>query len=450
MRHGVKISLSLLLTLCIMALCIMPCFAVGLALDAIDIWSIGLQAYNDSHGVITYYTTNGYFNNNTPEFSQSTYQQLWNNLFNEYRTYDSTQAAIDAWADTYANSVLPFGTPIDGSDIIHLAIELKPAVVEWYDNFANWLLGVKMGVPSDSGHYHTSGSFANNNISSINGEPEAGTMLLMPQCDGTASGVVTNGYPLTSASGGSYYWATNVPDVFAFYYRPAGGYGDIVLVSKNSSMLGYRVWYNGNGLNTFSNIQSYRNDYYYIDTQFYTTYQWLSNNSGLPSFENLNSGLEYFVGNYEASSGSSAIALAPKQKVRDNNGDIYIPQPSDINYVPEGINVPTNIEYSPSNSSTDNLTDILDKIIEQTSPWDLADSITPSPVTSPFIPFNLPSFNFNFSGIWHYVVSWIGSLRSGFAFISSCWSALPYQMIIPIYASAVVVIVIGTYKRFFT
>lgn len=56
---------------------------------------------------------------------------------------------------------------------------------------------------------------------------------------------------------------------------------------------------------------------------------------------------------------------------------------------------------------------------------------------------------FGFSGIWHYVVSWVGSMAAGAAVIWSIWNGLPAAMVIPVYATAVIVIVVGLWRRFF-
>lgn len=72
-----------------------------------------------------------------------------------------------------------------------------------------------------------------------------------------------------------------------------------------------------------------------------------------------------------------------------------------------------------------------------------------SEVFTPLLPTTLPSFDFNFSSIWHYVREWVTSLRSFFTVLFSVWAALPYAIVVPVYATAVIVIVLGVYKRFF-
>lgn len=56
---------------------------------------------------------------------------------------------------------------------------------------------------------------------------------------------------------------------------------------------------------------------------------------------------------------------------------------------------------------------------------------------------------FGFPSIWHYVVSWVGSLAPWLATMFTIWNGLPASMVIPVYATAVIVIVIGMYRRFF-
>ena len=54
----------------------------------------------------------------------------------------------------------------------------------------------------------------------------------------------------------------------------------------------------------------------------------------------------------------------------------------------------------------------------------------------------------NFLGIWHYVVDWMNSIAAGTAAIKSIFSILPYAMVVPIYATLVIVIVLGLLSKF--
>lgn len=73
----------------------------------------------------------------------------------------------------------------------------------------------------------------------------------------------------------------------------------------------------------------------------------------------------------------------------------------------------------------------------------------PSEVFVPLLPVTIPSFNFNLAGIWHYVREWVASLGAWFSMVFTIWSHLPYAIVVPVYATAVIVIVLGVYKRFF-
>lgn len=149
--------------------------------------------------------------------------------------------------------------------------------------------------------------------------------------------------------------------------------------------------------------------------------------------------------------------------------NVYIPDNTDVNYIPDAVSVPLDIPWDDTlfGDGTGVLTDAQSEAITGTvssaivdSPvktLELADTanppadpIDPSPVDIPLLPFlDLPSFNFNLSGIWHYVREWVASLGAWFTLTFSVWQSLPYAIVVPVYASAVVVIVLGVYKRFF-
>lgn len=77
------------------------------------------------------------------------------------------------------------------------------------------------------------------------------------------------------------------------------------------------------------------------------------------------------------------------------------------------------------------------------------DTGDPSEVFVPLLPITLPDFNFSLSGIWYYVVRWVESIGSWISLMFTVWASLPYAFVAPVYASAVIVIVLGVYKRFF-
>lgn len=65
------------------------------------------------------------------------------------------------------------------------------------------------------------------------------------------------------------------------------------------------------------------------------------------------------------------------------------------------------------------------------------------------LPSYLSSLAGKFAGIWHYVITWVSSLGAWLSMMYGVWNGLPYAMVVPVYASAVIVIVVGMYRRFF-
>lgn len=153
--------------------------------------------------------------------------------------------------------------------------------------------------------------------------------------------------------------------------------------------------------------------------------------------------------------------------IPDNTAPDYVPAPRRITTtmpVPDGINIPlpegiTTPEYGVPYPITDPATlndlvpELWDNLVAndvglQDAPDPVGPS-NPSEVYIPLLPVTLPSFNFNFSGIWHYVREWVSSLGAWFTMVFTVWQNLPYAIVVPVYASAVIVIVLGVYKRFF-
>lgn len=176
-----------------------------------------------------------------------------------------------------------------------------------------------------------------------------------------------------------------------------------------------------------------------------------------------------YFGSYDPtniSTGSNALDIRPYvgDAVPQN---VYIPDNEDVNYQPVAVEIPLDINWDDSlfGDGIDTLTDaqaeaitntLSDTIVQSdTKTLELADTANP-PVSSgvdtfhsvlPFV--DLPSFQFNFSGIWHYVREWVSSLGAWLTTMFTIWNGLPYAIVVPVYASAVIVIVLGVYKRFF-
>lgn len=106
------------------------------------------------------------------------------------------------------------------------------------------------------------------------------------------------------------------------------------------------------------------------------------------------------------------------------------------------------IEYSPS--ATNEGTDAYEYTKADAIPEDIPTNPDISTYELPLIGINFPAnWSLNLHGIWYYVRQWIASIASFVGWIFSVYSNLPYAMVVPIYATAVIVIVLGIYKRFF-
>lgn len=124
--------------------------------------------------------------------------------------------------------------------------------------------------------------------------------------------------------------------------------------------------------------------------------------------------------------------------------------------LPEGVSTPEyGVPYPITDASTLNqiVPDLWENLVAnevgiQEAPEPVTPSV-PSEVYIPFLPVALPNFNFSLSGIWHYVREWIASLGAWFTMVLTVWNNLPYAMVVPVYATMVVLIVLGVYKRFF-
>lgn len=146
--------------------------------------------------------------------------------------------------------------------------------------------------------------------------------------------------------------------------------------------------------------------------------------------------------------------------------NVYIPDNTDVNYSPTDVAIPLDIPWDNTlfGDGDGILTDAQSAAAAHAADDAIADSVektltiadtenpevpAPGEVYVPFLPVTLPNFNFNLSGIWHYVREWISSLGAWFATVLTVWASLPYAMVVPVYATLVVVIVLGVYKRFF-
>lgn len=389
-------------------------------------------------------------------------------LYNNYSQSASdpvTLAAIGA-AAVAAGAIAVIYDAITGKGYIQLYQE---QYVSSLDGFWDYTLNDLGFLRSDDGHYYW-----------LEGQPEVAVVSvsefpLLP--------VTEANYNSTSSSGlflcnNSYNWSIYVgsssSDVFCFLYLDSNSSYNICFVSPSSSSSGHLAI---SPISSFTNIQ-FSVNLYGSYSGAYGAFSSVSNvTSGVPIFNSLSDGLSAFDDRVNR---ALKIVAEPSVYIGDplmNPEFIEYPDPSSPDYAPRPATIQTNVEWDPewgpdpvSNptpgvpypitdaSTLNNLVpDLWSQIVSNSvsveapqpdvSPDD--PGLSPSEVFIPFLPVTLPSFNFSLSGIWHYVVTWVQSLGSWFSTMFTVWAALPYAMTVPVYATAVVVIVLGVYKRFF-
>lgn len=309
----------------------------------------------------------------------------------------------------------------------------------------------------------------------------------------TSKGLVSNGPPvnlgMVTVSGGF-----NITDLIPFYAGSPTSKDDVLLLTEMSEGVGWSgVWYNTNiDLHTLpssipfyvfavpqgeNNIDGY-NLYFACSINWYTSGYRIAIRSRSPgagygstqigynptivqdSYSNL-----YYVASPYNNNWVADVTYAPIYSSLSDGlnaisvGDLDV----DLVFSPGVISIPQTEEgestsiYVPGLTVTD-FPSVSDHILSESLVGDLEASYTDTPVESQVsipeisIPtlfqFQIPNFVSLF-GIWHYVVDWVHSLGSFAGTVFSIWSSLPYAMVLPVYASAVVVIVLGMYRRFF-
>lgn len=278
--------------------------------------------------------------------------------------------------------------------------------------------------------------------------------------------IVSNGYWIKDWSDSNHYYAmSSMNNTFVFV---STGDNRIYFVNQSPFYLKY-----ANGTNTVDTMNNnITADNYYRG--------WMNNggqliNPDIPVYSSWSSGISAYNGYVP-----SNIEVSPSNYIGDpltNPLEITIPDPYSPSYDPQPKRITTTIPWNPDwgdplpdGVSTPEygvpypITDpsilneavpaIWDSIVSdgveiQDSPEPVDPAPGPSEVYIPFLPVTLPSFQFSLSGIWHYVTAWVASLGAWFSLVFMTWSYLPYAISVPVYATAVIVIVLGVYKRFF-
>lgn len=450
-----KVVAVVLIVILVIALCAPVFAAEAVAITSAEIFGSLASTYAASRGLEVVTSQNGVASSVTSPMPSDVARSLWNPAYAMYANGIPQAMTIDDWADWASSRVSISVAPAGNVTPTKTTFQLADDLVEWFDNYFTHLLSVELGVPSESGVYHTSGNFFNSTVSQIAASEFSFSWygVEIPAVDvGT---VVASSVNMVVKS-----LISSAP---VFGYCVNNGYY-LYFVSSEPFIIS--VGFGGNNVtpvvNSY-NTGTYEFQYAVVDFRPYS-YGYTLPNVPLPSGA---SRLPQ-VGDPDviisSSTDSALIQLRPSDKYNEglkdgtgktlDKGDVYIPDPTATDYQADTLTGTWSIPYE--DAFVGELDQVLAKVKELVNSNDTIlelDKTAPDPVSIPFLPpgglNELPSFDFSLSGIWHYVVSWIGSIRSGAALIASVWSSLPYAMLVPIWASAVIVIVLGMYKRFF-
>lgn len=409
------------------------CFATPVSLGGIDFFTAAFQTFIEICGLTTVVSSNGVSSSSSDPYSQLQLTDQYQSLFDEYQASISSTDSISDWYTTYKDSIY---VNIDSETSV-ISPTIDAQLSEWFSAFTGWILEDKYNaVRTDSGFSHTAGTFDSPLVStgsfSLNGLPLQQAYVGLPIVVNYYGGTTLNITQLTAPSP-VYMWTT-----------PDSGTVSSLSLSSGFSYTTQPFGYGG-PLNTGTVV---------IDG---VTYYWGTSTlvsrilSGLPvlSFRS-----DQIPTDVVASDAVEVISLRPKDKY--NEDAIPVPNVESDTYIPQALEgeysdaITGALEGVVNPSIDDILQAVLDAVTENTEviAEERVDPAPVNPVMPPFMPFDLPSFDFNLSGIWYYVVRWVNSIGSGAALLFNVFANIPAALFYPVFGSAVVVIVIGVWKRF--
>lgn len=395
-----------------------------------------ITAYGASYGV-------------SMTFDVSSADGIGEGVHDLWEQYRADAAQNNVTVSDYSNLAASVFPTLWSKTFNYITANLDASTVGEVDGFWNWLLSGPAEMTKVDNSYYEWTVNNQNTVTPINVFLASTDYLngLQVIKDAIPISFLSGGNTFTITLNGTYYPST---PIYATYTTD----NYIFLLSKSSYNLHYS-W----GINqSLSSVGNWYERDFSIDSgsspftngkTFNEMYSWMQNSS------NSNPTLTEVV--------DKSISVAPY--VGDAvPQDVYIPDNEDVNYQPVGVAIPLDVLWDDSlfgdgtasltDAQSEAVTDALSDVITQSDvqTLELADTVDPTPpgteVYIPLLPVQLPSFNFSFSGIWHYVVTWVGSLGSWLSLMFSVWNSLPYAIVVPVYASAVVVIILGTLKRF--
>lgn len=386
---------------------------------------------------------------------------------NNVPTYDSL--AITMWADVYTKVGNNVGIFIDDT------------VMPFIDAFWNWLLSGPAEMQKVDDYYQWQIDVQTGEVNPINvySDYNIGLVPLISNYTTLSTQEIYNlSKPVYHQATSNYRIFCSNGTMAVVAYNPAGNPYQILVGASVQDSYSYTTRYylasydnawHFSGPNNFtynSSSQSLGNGRYIYTGNYNSLYTSSNVTFDVPMYESytdaLNALKNYFI--------DPAYAVGDQLSVRPYIGDsvpqdVFIPDNDDVNYAPlpyvGGLDIPwDNTLYGDgSGTLTDAQSEAISGVVDDAitnsleKTLTLAETDNPSPPVSevyiPLLPVELPNFNFSLSGIWHYVVSWVQSLGAWLSLMFQAWAVLPSAITIPVYASAVIVIVLGVYKRFF-
>lgn len=464
--HYTKLLIVIVTILSMVFVLCAPCFSAEVAIiEAVDAFGAIYSAYLVARGLDPIVSANGILSDGTSPLPVSSWRDLWEQNWDIYGSLiDENTTDLVSWAEGYlaglsaskknSNGSSPSPSP-DPNDNGIIGLQFSAELIEFFDKITCNILNDKFDLSYDvnaGGFVHSSGTF-DSPLSTIisNFAP------IVPNLGQITSGnrvqVVRNGLYVGYDSHMTYYMSTysNSDPVYCFrigeilYTASLSDHNIYIVGDYNGSYSGFALPYTGN----YENLFVYRYNGFNGITWIVPEYQSLSE-----------------IANYiNEPSSNEALLLRPSDKL--GSPVIKVPNTSSPSYTPTPLEIALNAPW-PSLSDQPDFSDmadigakaIIDSIIGEAveNELDTDEQINsdnpsieaPTSVMAPFLPVVPPSFNFNLSGIWYYVVRWVNSIRTGVSLIFSVLGLLPAAMFFPVYGSAVVVIVVGIWKRFFT
>lgn len=377
---------------------------------------------------------------------------------------------VDTWASTYGSGVSVSYTYDRGVKVA--VINYDQTVSRHMQAYLTWLLQDQLNIDGiaepeigpgvvsySSSDFPAEPLYSIDGGSTVNDRP-VGTFPLTFHYQGTSSGNTYDAVYTSSSPSVYYYWmsyesssGTSVRLV-PFSFIP-GQYTIREITFQNGTVnertielntLNYLYYYNNSLSYPSARITNFPLDYTYTGFGTYTPYDVL----GPVSDDSLqNSG--------EASITLSAIGddvAVPNPSSEDYEPTLIPPVPLNIPYDGSGAIEPSGLDI-PTSVSDPVLQGVVDNTLEKVESETFDDVIEDEAVSTNVLPyaftFDLPGGGgggFSFSSIWQYVVDWIHCISPFVLTIRNVWNMLPYCMVVPVWASAVIIIVFGVYRRF--